>query len=145
MRGLSALFALSAAVLLTGCFEGPQGSAGPQGTAGAVGAAGPRGEAGQQGAAGPQGARGEAGAPGPVGPPGSRGETGPAGPKGDRGEPAPAGPASGLRYVESQGEFVTCNAGEALVSAICKEGAATQQGPGAKCSTAGVVGLCMRR
>jgi hypothetical protein len=72
---------------------------------------------------------------------------GPAGPKGDRGESGPPGPASagGLRYVEAAGDVVTCNAGEALVSAICKEGAPVQQGGGAKCSSPGIVGLCIRR
>jgi hypothetical protein len=50
-----------------------------------------------------------------------------------------------VRYVEASGDTINCNGGEVLVSAICKEGAATQQGAGAKCSTAGIVGLCMRR
>jgi hypothetical protein len=66
------------------------------------------------------------------------------GPAGLKGEPGPA--AQALRYVEAPGDVVACSEGEVLVSAICKEGAATLQGPGAKCSGAiGVVGLCMRK
>ena len=130
MRGLSIIVALSATVLLTGC-EGPQGPTGP---AGPQGAAGPQGSAGQQGPAGPQGMRGERGEPGAAGPPG------PPGPKGDPGQ------ASSLRYVEGSGDAIACNDGEVLVSAICKEGPATLQGTaGAKCTAAGVVGVCMRK
>ena len=122
MRGLSVNVALSAATLLIGC-EGPQGPAGP---------------AGPQGAAGPQGPTGAQGPPGPPGP------AGPSGPPGPKGEP---GQASALRYVEGSGDAIACNEGEVLVSAICKEGPATLQGPGgAKCGTAtGVVGLCVRK
>ena len=166
MRGLSVIVALAASLLLSGCFEGSQGPAGPsgpqgvagsqgptgaQGPGGPTGPAGPQGEGGQQGPAGPQGVRGEAGAAGPVGPAGppgpigAKGEPGPAGPPGAKGEPGPAGAASGLRYVEASGDLVACNDGEVLVSAICKEGAATLQGTGAKCGVAGGVGLCMRR
>jgi hypothetical protein len=48
--------------------------------------------------------------------------------------------------VEAPGDVVACSDGEVLVSAICKEGSATLQGAGAKCTGAiGVVGLCMRR
>ena len=70
-----------------------------------------------------------------------------AGPKGEAGAPGAAAQAAaaGLRYVEASGDAINCNDGEVLVSAICKEGAATQQGAGARCSTAGVVSLCMRR
>jgi hypothetical protein len=87
---------------------------------------------------------------GPAGPAGERGPAGPAGqagPKGEAGPPGAAGEAAatGLRYVEASGSSVNCNDGEVLVSAICKEGAATQQGAGARCSTDGIVGLCMRR
>ena len=169
MRGLSVIVALSASVLLTGCFEGAQGPAGPagpqgvaglpgptggQGPGGPPGPAGPQGEAGQQGPAGAQGVRGEPGAPGA---PGAKGEAGPAGPAGPPGPAGPAGPpgppgppgpaaASGLRYVEAAGDVVACNDGEVLVSAMCKEGSATLQGAGAKCSApAGGVGLCMRK
>lgn len=103
--------------------------------------------------AGRKGERGEAGAAGPAGPPGAKGERGEAGPagtagaKGERGEAGPAGPgAQALRYVEAPGDVVACSDGEVLVSAICKEGSATLQGAGAKCTGAvGVVGLCMRR
>jgi Collagen triple helix repeat (20 copies) len=166
MRGLSVIVALSASMLLSGCFEGSQGPAGPsgpqgvagaqgptgaQGPAGPTGPAGPQGEGGQQGPAGPQGVRGEAGTAGsagpsgPPGPVGAKGEPGPAGPPGPKGEPGPAGASSALRYVEASGELIACNDGEVLVSAVCKEGAATLQGAGAKCGVAGGVGLCMRR
>ena len=43
------------------------------------------------------------------------------------------------------GGMLQCNDGEVLVSAICKEGPATLQGTGAKCSPAGGAGLCMRK
>jgi hypothetical protein len=169
MRRLSVVVALSASVLLTGCFEGSQGPAGPSGPQGVAGAqgptggqgpggpagpAGPQGEAGQQGPAGPQGVRGErgeTGPPGPAGAPGERGEAGAVGPKGEpglagpKGEPGPAGATSGLRSVEASGEVIACNDGEMLVSAICKEGPATLQGAGAKCGPTGGVGLCMRK
>jgi hypothetical protein len=100
--------------------------------------------------AGLKGERGDAGAAGPAGAKGERGEAGAAGPagaKGERGEAGPAGPgAQALRYVEAPGDVVACSDGEVLVSAICKEGSATLQGAGAKCTGAiGVVGLCMRR
>jgi hypothetical protein len=92
-----------------------------------------RGETGAAGTAGAKGDRGETGAAGPAGPPG------PAGPAG-----APASAA--LRYVEASGDVVTCNAGEVLVSVICKEGSASLQGGGGKCTAAaGAVGLCMKR
>ena len=131
MRGLTVVVALSASVLLTGCFEGSQGPAGP---------AGPQGVAGLPG---PTGGQGPGGPPGPAGP---QGEAGPPGPAGPAGPPGPPGPASGLRYVEGAGDAVACNDGEVLVSAICKEGSATLQGTAAKCSApAGAVGLCMRK
>ena len=161
MRGLTVVVALSASVLLTGCFEGSQGPAGPagpqgvaglpgptggQGPGGPPGPAGPQGEAGQQGPAGAQGVRGEPGAPGAPGAKGEAGPPGPAGPAGPAGPPGPPGPPSGLRYVEAAGDAVACNDGEVLVSAICKEGSATLQGTGAKCSApAGAVGLCLRK
>jgi hypothetical protein len=50
-----------------------------------------------------------------------------------------------LRYVEAAAEVITCNDGEVLVSAICKEGVATLQGTGAKCGPTGGVGLCLRK
>jgi hypothetical protein len=80
-----------------------------------------------------------AGLQGPAGPQGVRGEAGPPGPKGE------AAPAA-LRYVEASGDVVACGDGEVLVSAICKEGAATLQGAGAKCGgPGGGVGLCLRK
>src|SRR5215469_13258642 len=115
---------------------GPAGAPGPPGPQGPAGPAGAQGGAGQQGPAGPQGVRGE---------PGERGPFGPAGPPGPKGEP---GQGSALRHVEGPGDTITCNEGEVLVSAICKEGPATIQGTatGAKCGTAtGIVGLCMRK
>ena len=115
---------------------GPAGALGPPGPQGPAGPAGPQGSAGQQGPAGPQGMRGERGEAGPAGP---------AGPPGPKGEP---GQASALRHFEGPGDAIACNEGEALVSAICKEGPATLQGAaaGAKCGTAtGIVGLCMRK
>jgi collagen triple helix repeat protein len=150
MRGLSFIIvALSATVFLTGC-EGPQGPTGPAGPQGAAGPQGPTGAQGPPGPPGPAGPQGSAGQQGPAGPQGMRGEhgepgaSGPPGPPGPKGEP---GPASALRYVEGSGDAIACNGDEVLVSAICKEGSATLQGPaGAKCSTAsGVVGLCIRK
>jgi hypothetical protein len=83
--------------------------------------------------------RARAGLQGPAGPQGVRGEAGPPGPKGE------AAPAA-LRYVEASGDVVACGDGEVLVSAICKEGAATLQGAGAKCGgSGGGVGLCLRK
>jgi hypothetical protein len=83
--------------------------------------------------------RARAGLQGPAGPQGVRGEAGPPGPKGE------AAPAA-LRYVEASGDVVACGDGEVLVSAICKEGAATLQGAGAKCGgPGGGVGLCLRK
>jgi hypothetical protein len=61
MRARLAIVVVAAAVLLAGCFEGPQGPAGPQGDAGAQG---------------PPGVKGEAGPAGPAGPPGPMGSTG---------------------------------------------------------------------
>ena len=167
MRFLSLLFAL---LLLSACGRspgpagpsgpaGPQGVSGPQGPGGAQGPpgppgpAGPQGEAGLQGPAGPQGVRGEGGPPGPAGP---KGDPGPAGPKGDRGEagppgsPGPPGPAAtaALRGFDSNGDSVTCEENEVLVSAICKNagGPPVLQGATVRCAgSAGIVGLCMRK
>jgi Collagen triple helix repeat (20 copies) len=123
---------------------GAQGPPGPQGPAGPAGALGPPGPQGLAGPAGPQGSAGQQGPAGPQGMRGERGEPGPAGSPGPKGEP---GQASALRHVEGPGDAIACNDGEVLVSAICKEGPATLQGPaGAKCGTAtGVIGLCMRK
>ncbi|HEY7246641.1 MAG TPA: hypothetical protein VH678_22445 [Xanthobacteraceae bacterium] len=141
---LSVMIALSA-ILLTACEgpQGPAGAAGPPGPQGAAGPQGPPGPPGPPGPAGPPGEAGKQGAAGAAGLKGDRGEAGPAGPPGAKGDP---GPAQALRYVEAPGDIVTCSDGEVLVSAICKEGSATLQGGGAKCSAApGVVGLCMRK
>src|SRR6202011_3992997 len=165
MRFLSLLFAL---LLLSACGRspgpagpggpaGPQGVAGPQGPGGAQGPsgppgpAGPQGEAGLQGPAGPQGVRGEGGPPGPAGP---KGDAGPAGPKGDRGEAGPPGPpgppapaaTAALRGFDSNGDSVTCEENEVLVSAICTNagGPPVLQGATVRCAgSAGIVGLCM--
>ena len=83
MRGLSVIVALSASVLLTGCFEGSQGPAGP---------AGPQGVAGLPG---PTGGQGPGGPPGPAGPQGEAGQQGPAGAQGVRGEPGAPGAPGG--------------------------------------------------
>jgi Collagen triple helix repeat (20 copies) len=144
MRGLSITLALAATIVLTGCERapGPAGPAGPQGVAGPQGPTGGQGPAGPPGPAGPQG---DAGLQGPAGPQGVRGEAGPAGPAGPPGPKGEAAPAA-LRYVEASGDVVACGDGEVLVSAICKEGAATLQGAGAKCGgSAGGVGLCLRK
>src|SRR5262245_26927740 len=96
----SMLVVVLSALLLSGCFEGaqgPAGPAGPQGAAGPQGPTGPQGPAGPQGAPGSAGPQGEAGAQGPAGPQGvagARGEAGPVGPKGEpgaTGEPGPKG------------------------------------------------------
>jgi hypothetical protein len=122
--------ALASLLLLTGCFEGPQGSPGQ------VGPAGPQGPQGTVGQRGADGTRGELG---PVGP------QGPQGPKGDRGEPGPAGTAN-IRLVQDNGDALTCNADEILASVICSDGAAAtvSQKRSAKCGTPIVVGICMK-
>jgi hypothetical protein len=116
--------------LVTWNVVGPQRPPGPAGPAGALGPPGP------QGPAGPAGAQGSAG------------QQGPAGPQGERGPYGPAGPPGALRHVEGPGDAITCNEGEVLVAAICKEGPATVQGAAAdaKCGSAtGIIGLCMRK
>ena len=50
--------------------------------------------------------------------------------------------------MESSGDTLSCNEGEVLISAICKEGggSAVLQGTAAKCGApVGVVGVCMRK
>jgi len=82
---------------------GPQGPAGPGGTAGPAGAQGPAGPAGAQGPVGPAGAQGPvgpAGAQGPVGPAGATGATGSQGPEGPAG---PAGSAGAAGPTGAQG------------------------------------------
>jgi hypothetical protein len=116
MRVSIAVVAVLAAFSLAGCFEGPQGPAGPQG------------------AAGPPGPQGETGAVGPVGPTGATGPPGPAGVVGPPGPPGPAGPAEpsglggslGLRAItqETCGKAceLACGPGEKLVSVTCPGG-----------------------
>jgi hypothetical protein len=143
------LVVFASLLLLTGCFEGPQGPTGPTGAQGPAGAAGPAGPAGERGPPGPQGPAGPQGAAGPQGPAGAkgdRGEAGAAGPPGPAGPAAPAG-AANLRLVQQAGDTLACNDDEVLVSALCNEGGAptVSQGRSAKCAANGVTGLCMRR
>jgi hypothetical protein len=119
MRAFAAAVVLFAAVSLSGCFEGPQGAAGPQGPAGPPGpqgSAGPPGPQGEKGVPGPAGIAGPAGAAGGVGP------AGPAGPEGAAGSAAPAG-LRALREVacESRCELI-CTPDEMMVSATCPGG-----------------------
>jgi hypothetical protein len=72
---------------------GPQGPAGPQGSAG------PPGPKGDTGATGPQGPAGPTGAAGPQGPAGPKGDTGPQGPQG----PAGAAGATGSQTTRCHG------------------------------------------
>jgi len=72
------------------------------------------------------------------------------GAKGETGEAGPAGPAgnSNLRAFDVGGDSAACEAGEILVSAICKApgGAPVLQDGKVVCSGAsGIVGLCMKR
>ncbi len=146
------LVVFASLLLLTGCFEGPQGPTGPAGASGQAGPAGEKGPAGAQGPAGPQGIAGAQGPAGPQGPKGDRGETGPAGPAGPAGPLGQTGPAGSpgavnIRLVQQTGDTLACNDGEVLVSALCSEGGAptVSQGRSAKCTANGVTGLCMRR
>jgi hypothetical protein len=136
MRKAGLLVSFAAMLLLTGCFEGPQGLTGPAGAAGPAGPAGPTGPAGPQGVAGP------------VGPAGPQGASGAQGPKGETGAPGPAGPAgpagaAAIRLVQGAGDTLFCNDGEVVASVVCSNGAAaTVEGRNAKCTAAGVTGLC---
>ena len=65
MRGLSVIVALSASVLLTGCFEGAQGPAGPAGPQGVAGLPGPTGGQGPGGPPGPRARKGTRGSRAP--------------------------------------------------------------------------------
>jgi hypothetical protein len=107
MRVSIAVVAVLAAFSLAGCFEGPQGPAGPQG------------------AAGPPGPQGETGAAGPVGPTGATGPPGPAGVVGPAG-PSGLGGSLGLRAItqETCGKAceLACGPGEKLVSVTCPGG-----------------------
>lgn len=86
---------------------GPQGPAGPQGTAG------PQGPAGVQGVAGPTGATGLTGATGPAGPTGATGAIGPAGPTGATGLTGPTGPTgpAGSNATVTAGSGVSVSGG----------------------------------
>lgn len=146
------LAGLSVALVLAGCERapgpaGPAGPAGPQGTAGPQGPMGPQGPAGPAGPAGPQG---EAGQQGPAGPQGMRGEAGPPGERGPAGPPGPVGPAgpNNLRAFDVAGDTASCEGGEVLVSAICRQGSASpvlQNGAVHCAGASGIVGLCMRK
>ncbi|WP_036302424.1 collagen-like protein [Methylobacterium sp. 77] len=153
---------------------GPQGEAGPQGMAGLAGApgmAGPKGDtgpkgetgakgdAGQKGEAGLKGETGPQGPAGPKGDTGSKGDTGPKGLAGTQGEPGAAGvtastAASALRPVRSEscasgGCEVSCESGEAFVSAYCLSSGSpsfANGGASASCPSdaKGMVGFCSR-
>jgi Collagen triple helix repeat (20 copies) len=149
------IVALASLLLLTGCFEGPQGptgSTGPQGPAGPQGTAGQRGQDGARGELGPVGPQGAAGTQGVKGEQGAKGDRGEQGPKGDRGEqglPGQQGTAAqaNIRLVQENGDTLTCREEEVLASVICGDGAAAavSQKRSAKCAVAnGVVGICMR-
>jgi len=128
MRAFAAAIALTAAISLAGCFEGPQGSqgaAGPPGARGAAGAIGPQGEKGPPGPQGERGLPGPAGIAGPPGPAGAAGGVGPAGPAGPAGPPGPAASA-GLHALsepacETKCELI-CSPAETLVSVTCPGG-----------------------
>ena len=139
--GRSGLFiALASLLLLTGCFEGPQGVPGQVGPAGPQG---PQGTTGQRGADGTRGELGPIGPPGPIGP---QGPAGTQGPKGDRGEQAPPGTVN-IRLVQENGDALSCGPDEILASVLCADGAAAavSQKRSAKCSAPnGVVGICMK-
>ncbi|MFN3657918.1 MAG: hypothetical protein ACK4UO_11745 [Pseudolabrys sp.] len=152
MRILTPAALVAAALLLAGCFEGPQGPAGPAGAKGDTGVAGP---AGPVGPAGPKGDTGAAGPAGPAGVAGPAGPSGPAGPKGDKGDAGAAGD-SRLRVIAlgagdcgTNGCSVTCNAGEVIASAVCVADsplAPTLEASAAKCGPAKAMhALCARR
>ena len=141
MRILTIPALMATAFLLAGCFEGPQGLAGPQG---ARGHAGEPGDRGPMGPAGPAGSKGDAGIAGPKGDPG---------PKGDQGSP---GPNAGLRVVtldasecSAGGCTVTCDAGEVIASAVCASDTPVLpvvQPSSAKCGPAqGMNAICARK
>ena len=138
MRILTIPALMATAFLLAGCFEGPQGPIGPQGSRG------PAGDTGDRGPAGPAGPKGEAGIAGPKGEPG---------PKGDQGPP---GASTGLRIVtlgasdcSAGGCTVTCDAGEIIASAVCAADTPVQpvvQASSAKCGPAqGMNAICARK
>lgn len=113
MRVATVIIACLLSFTLAGCFEGPQGKAGPQGP---QGVAGPPGAKGDRGPQGPKGDPGPQGAPGPQGPQGERGPAGPPGAAGAAG--APGLPGTILRVL-SNAASNTCDANETLISAYC--------------------------
>ena len=144
MRILTASVLVAAAFLLAGCFEGPKGPPG------ATGLQGPKGEPGIAGQVGP------AGQAGPAGPQGPKGDKGDKGDIGAKGEPGTAGRDAGLRVVRlsatqclANGCTVTCNADEAIASAVCLADAPLQpqiQEASAKCGPAnGIAAICARK
>ena len=135
MRILTASVLVASAFLLAGCFEGPKGPPG------ATGLQGPKGEPGIAGQAGPRGPKGDKG---------DKGDTG------AKGEPGTAGRDAGLRVVRlgatqclANGCTVTCNADEAIASAVCLADAPLQpqiQEASAKCGPAnGIAAICARK
>ena len=116
MRVSIAIVAVVAAFTLAGCFEGPQGSPGPQGAQGPAGPGGPQGQKGDAGPIGQTGSRGPPGETGPIGPPGPPGPVGPASPAGTAGLHAVTIDACGKSCE------LACNAGEKLVSVTCPGG-----------------------
>jgi hypothetical protein len=141
------LIAAAAALTLAACSQptpGPAGPPGAQGPAGPQGGVGPQGAVGPPGAQGPQGAQG---APGPAGP------AGPQGAAGAKGDPGPAGPSGiiGLRPLRADSCAgneckLSCDAGEALVSASCVGGTAAVSGEGLTCSgSTAALALCLKR
>jgi len=132
MRSILTACALAASLLLSACFEGKQGPAGPQGAPGAQGAAGPQGAPGSEGAIGPQGSAGPQGTAGLQGPTGPTGSTGAKGDKGDKGDAA----AIVVRAVVGN-PTASCDATETMISAYCTGSAPnyslTTSAGGAKC------------
>jgi len=146
MRLMTSAVLAAAALLLAGCFEGPQGPAGLTGPPGARGETGP---------AGPPGSKGEPGPQGPAGPKGEAGSPGAVGPAGPKGEPGVAG-TIGLRVISlgaadcsANGCSVTCNADEVIVAAICVSDTQTQpraEAASAKCGPAqGMNAVCAKK
>ena len=116
MRAATVIIACILSFTLAGCFEGPQGQAGPPG------------EKGTTGPAGPMGPKGD---PGPMGPAGPKGEAGPSGAAG----------ATGFRIITGD-KMVACSENEVLVSVVCSAGA--PDGPGCPAGST-ATGLCMRK
>lgn len=110
MRILKVAVGLALALSLAACFEGPQGSTGPQGPAGA---AGPQGPAGVAGPVGP------GGVPGPAGPQGAQGPVGPAGAPGSQGASGAAGIVLRAAACPAAGCLAACETGESLIGGYC--------------------------